>query len=158
MAGLTLATHAGAATIQGTGAGGGVYLFSAGGSAGTCASPTGNPAAQPTDDIVLNAVGYSLLEFVGNQSQEIDTFAAGIPEGDPSVDNTLSEVVQGLTAIDDFGVIGGAGDDAANFDSGRGGSVTGGLRRIPSVREELIVTPDGVTASGLIGPDSVGNA
>jgi hypothetical protein len=154
-----LAAPAGAQSINGTPDNtAGVYLFSAGGSSGTCTSPLGTPAAQPTDDIVESAVSFNLLEFVGDQSQEVDTFTAGANEGSSDVDHTLAEVVEGLTQIDDFGVIGGAQDDSANFDAGTGGSATVGLRAIPSVRSEKVIRPDGVTATGTLGPAGAGNA
>jgi cysteine-rich repeat protein len=136
----------------------GVYLFSAGGSAGTCQSPLGTPAAQQTDDIVLAALGFGLLEFAGDHGAEIDSFSWGADEGGTDTDKTLAEVVQGLTTIDDFGLIGAEQDDAANFDAGTGGQVTTGLRAISGVRDERIIRPDGVIAAGTLGPSGAANA
>jgi hypothetical protein len=51
-----------------------------------------------------------------------------------------------------FGLIGNSGDNDANFDSGKGGSVT--LQLISG----YVVQADGVVASGTIGPENAGSA
>jgi len=63
-------------------------------------------------------------------------------------DKTLAEVIQGLSAIDDFGYIANGGDDAANFDAGRSGYFLGGYD--PAIKR--VIVPDGVPAIGTLGP------
>jgi len=143
-------------TINGTKAVNGMYLFPAGGDSGTCNFPTGAPGAEPTDDIISTAIDYGLLLYMGDQQAEVVSFDYGLPEP-PSADTdtTLGEVVTGLTKIDDFGRITEGGDDAANFDTGRGGSFEGLLR--DSNGSALIITPDGIVATGSLGPSDAGN-
>ena len=133
----------------------GVWLYSAGLSAGTPAAPTGQPAGAPTDDIIREAISFDLLTYVGDQEEEVDSFSWGPFEGDPAyggqVDTTLAEVVEGLTTVDDFGYIAEGGDDAANFDLGTRGSFAGGLRA-HALQDDLVIVPDGVVATGTLGP------
>ena len=137
----------------------GVFLYSAGLSAGTAENPTGQPAGAPTDDIVSTAISFDLLEFVGDVPEEVDSFTSGVPEpAGADADTTEAEVVEGLTTVDDFGYLTEGGDDAANFDAGRGGSFVGGLRAIPGVRDALVIVPDGVDATGTLGPSGGVNA
>src|SRR5690606_20657892 len=106
----------------------GVYLFSSGGDAGTCPTPTGIPGAQPTDAIIFDALNANLLEFVGDSIFEINDFDFGSnAEGWPDY-LTLGAAV-GLYAIDDSGLVEEGHlldepyDDLANADLGKGGKL-----------------------------------
>jgi hypothetical protein len=116
----------------------GVWLFSAG---------TDVPGGQPTDEIVGNAINASILTLLGDQAEEILDFSAGPPDpGEDPSDTTKNKVVEGLSAIDDFGLIGRTVDDRANFDAGSGGwAMLGNFGEIRA---------DGVVATGTIGPES----
>lgn len=124
----------------------GVWLFSAG---------TDVPAGAPTDDIIERAIFYDLLEYIGDADVEVYDFGWGWVE--PAIgqeDKTKAEVVQGLSAIDDFGFIANPGDDAANFDTGKGGYFLGGFD--PS--QSFVIVADGITATGVLGPSGATNA
>jgi hypothetical protein len=116
----------------------GVWLFSAG---------TDVPGGQPTDDIVGNAISAGILTLLGDQAGEIVAFSAGPPDtGEGPRDTTIDLVVQGLRAIDDFGLIEEPDDPSSNFDAGIGGWVK--LGNFGEIRA------DGVVATGTIGPES----
>jgi len=137
----------------------GVFLYCAGTSAGTADAPTGVAGAAVTNDIVTNAINYGVLEFVGDVPEEVDSFSIGTnAESTGPVDASLADVVEGLTTVDDFGLLDDGDDDAANFDVGTGGCFVGGLRAIPSVRDALVIVPDGTPAIGMMGPSVVGDA
>lgn len=141
-----------AATITGTPDDtAGVYLFSAGLSAGTCRYPSGQPAGAPTDDIVSAAINFNLLGYLGDTSAEVVSFTPGSTE-EGERDTTMAEVNTGLEDIDDFGNISEGNDDDANFDAGQGGTIT-----VQPTGNKFIV-PDGVVANGVIGPDGATNA
>jgi len=120
----------------------GVWLFSA----GTDTTPGG----QPTDEIIMNAITAvpPILDFLGDEASEVVAFNAGPPDTSDvgSRDTTLALVVEGLTTIDDFGYIDNLMDPSSNFDAGVGGWV-----QLGNFGE---IHPDGVIASGTIGPDS----
>ena len=125
-------------TITGTQDTSGVWLFSAG--------TDTEPGGQPTDEIVENAIAHGILELLGNEGSQVDAFAAG--SGEPyegARDDTLALVVEGLSAVDDFGLIEEAEDDLSDFDAGIGGWVT--LSKFGEIY------PDGVPATGVIGPE-----
>jgi len=118
----------------------GVWLYSAG---------TTVPAGAPTDDIIQRAVSYGILDYIGDTAQEVYDFGWGpIEPTTGQEDKTLAEVIQGLSAIDDFGYIANAGDDEANFDTGRSGYFLGGYD--PAIKR--VIVPDGVPATGTLGP------
>jgi len=136
----------------------GVTLYSAGSDGAFC---DGLPASAPTNAVVANAVAANILEFIGDTPEEVTDFTVGEPGENfgpdengrffdengnplPDADVTVEEINEGLTAIDDFGTIVGAGDDAENFDGGTGGAVVLSL-------DGRIIIPDGVTASGTVG-------
>jgi len=109
----------------------GVWLFSAG--------TDTEPGGQPTDEIVENAIAHGKLELLGNEGSQVDAFAAG--SGEPyegARDDTLALVVEGLSAVDDFGLIEEAEDDPSDFDAGIGGWVT--------LSEFGEIYPDGVSS------------
>jgi len=117
---------------------GGVWLFSAG--------TDTEPGGQPTDEIVKNAVDAGILELIGDEAGEVVDFEAGPPEPyEGPRDTTLALVVEGLSAIDDFGLIEEGDDASANFDAGIGGWVT--LSNFGEIHS------DGVVATGTIGPE-----
>ncbi|PDM26097.1 hypothetical protein CP083_05600 [Candidatus Bathyarchaeota archaeon B24-2] len=116
----------------------GVWLFSAG--------TDTEPGGQPTDEIVENAIEAGIVELIGDEVEEIADFHAG--PGEPyegERDNELSLVVEGLSAIDDFGLIEEPDDPSSNFDAGIGGWVT-----LSNFGE---IYADGVVATGTIGPE-----
>jgi hypothetical protein len=117
----------------------GVWLFSAG--------TDTEPGGEPTDNIVRNAIDAGILKLIGNDASEITAFHTGPPESyETPRDNTMVLVVQGLSAIDDFGLIEEADDPSANFDAGIGGWVDlGDFGEIHS---------DGLVANGTIGPST----
>lgn len=116
----------------------GVWLFSA----GTDTTPGG----QPTDEIVKKAIDFGILTLLGDNAGEIVDFTAGPPDTDEDErDTTLALVVEGLTAIDDFGLIQEGLDPSANFDAGIGGWVKLG---------NFEIRADGVVATGTIGPET----
>jgi len=118
----------------------GVWMFSAG---------TTIPAGAPTDDIIGRAVFYNLLDYIGDTSAEVYKFSWGPVEPvTGQEDKTLAEVVRGLSAIDDFGYLANAGDDDANFDTGRNGYFVGGF----DPKDPFAIVADGVKATGLLGP------
>ena len=136
----------------------GVTLYSAGSDGAFC---DGLPASAPTNAVVVNAINANVLEFIGDTPEEVTSFTVGLPgenfgpdadgnffdeDGNPlpDADETIEEVVQGLTTIDDFGTIAGGGDDAENFDGGTGGSVVLSL-------DGRIIIPDGIVATGTVG-------
>ena len=124
----------------------GVWLFNAG---------TTVPGGAPTDDIIEKAIYYNLLDYIGDTTAEVYDFGWGLSE--PTVgeeDTTLPEVVEGLLAIDDFGMIANKGDDAANFDTGNEGYFEGGLDH----NNAFAIFADGIVADGVIGPDNATNA
>jgi len=124
----------------------GVWLFSAG---------TTVPAGAPTDDIIKSAIYYDLLEYIGDSPEEVYDFDWGLSEPTPGQeDTTLAEVIEGLSAIDDFGMIANSGDDAANFDTGSGGYFEGGFDLALAYK----ISPDGITADGVVGPNGITNA
>ncbi|MEM7033779.1 MAG: SdrD B-like domain-containing protein, partial [Chloroflexota bacterium] len=154
---LVVSPLAHAATVTGTvdPETAGVWLFSAGGDAGSCLSPTGLPGALPTDDVVQTAVNFDILEFVGDVNVEVDNISPGPSEGNESSrDSTVAQAVEGLSEIDDFGLIANGNDNNANYDMGSGGSFEGGLRG--SVAR--IIVADGVVATGTVGPETSTNA
>lgn len=118
---------------------GGVWLFSAG--------TDTEPGGEPTDEIVGNALAAGILELIGDEPSEIGGFYAGPgePYEEPR-DDTLSEVVEGLSAIDDFGLIEEPSDPSSNFDAG-----IGGWAELSNFGE---IHSDGVTATGVIGPET----
>ncbi len=124
----------------------GVYLFSAGDSAGTPDNPTGLPGGQPTDDIVAAAIAAGTFTFIGDEDVEQFDALTG-PGSQDSVAGTPDiEITEGLTAIDDFGFIAEGTDDTANFDLGAGGYFLGGLDPAGA----LWIGPDGIAADGSI--------
>lgn len=75
----------------------GVWLFNAG---------TTVPAGAPTDDIIERAIFYDLLDYIGDSSGEVYDWDYGLSEPTAGQeDTTLPEVLEGLSAIDDFGMI-----------------------------------------------------
>jgi len=133
----------------------GVYLFSAGDSGPIAGECTGTAASQPTDEIINQAVLADALSFIGDVDPEIINFQPGTNDemADGVVDSTRADVVEGLTEVDDFGDIGNAGDDAANADIGRGGSLE------LQLATGLVIVADGVVASGSLqtGPNATEN-
>lgn len=124
----------------------GVWMFSAG---------TTVPGGAPTDDIVERAIFYALLDYVGDEAVEVYDFGWGIVEPTSGQeDKTLAEVIVGLSAIDDFGMIANPGDDAANFDTGKEGYFEGGF----DPAGPLVIMADGVMATGVLGPSEATNA
>jgi len=124
----------------------GAWMFSAG---------TTVPAGAPTDDIIERAVFYNLLDYIGDTAAEVYQFGWGLSEPTPGQeDKTLAEVIQGLSAIDDFGYLANAGDDDANFDAGKNGYFLGGFD--PS--EGYFIVSDGTTANGVLGPSGATSA
>lgn len=118
----------------------GVWLFSAG---------TTVPAGAPTDDIIGSALFYSLFDYVGDEAVEVYDFGWGPVEPTTGQeDTTLAEIVEGLSAIDDFGMIANPSDDAANFDTGSGGYFEGGFN--PAAPH--VIVADGIVATGVLGP------
>jgi len=118
----------------------GVWLFSAG---------TTVPAGEPTDDIIERAIFYDLLEYIGDIPQEVREFGWGpIEPTTGQEDKTIGEVVQGLSAIDDFGFIANPGDDAANFDTGISGYINGSF----DPADFYVIAADGKIATGQLGP------
>lgn len=118
----------------------GVWLFSAG---------TTIPAGAPTDDIIERAVFYDILDYIGDSEDEVYNFGWGFSEPTPGEeDKTLPEVVQGQTAIDDFGYLANANDDTANFDTGNKGHFQGGFNE----NDSYVIVADGVKATGVLGP------
>jgi hypothetical protein len=136
----------------------GVYLFPAGGSSGTPVAPTGAPGAQPTDDVIATALGFGVFTLLGDEPAEqlaatsgagAEDFFAGVPD---------AEITQGLTTVDDFGFLEDANDDAANVDLGSAGFVKLGFDptgdddpNTPPNPNPLVIAPDGVTTTGVIG-------
>lgn len=124
----------------------GVWLFNAG---------TTVPAGAPTDNIIERAVFYDILDYIGNSLEEVYAFGHGSSEPTPGQeDKTKAEIVQGLSAIDDFGYLDNAGDDAANFDTGRGGYFLGGF----DPDDSYVIVSDGTTATGVLGPSGATDA
>ena len=124
----------------------GVWLFNAG---------TTVPAGAPTDDIIERAIFYDLLDYIGDSSGEVYDWDYGLSEPTAGQeDTTLPEVLEGLSAIDDFGMIANSGDDAANFDTGSGGYFEGGF----DLALAYVIYPDGIKADGVVGPDGAVNA
>jgi len=118
----------------------GVWLYSAG---------TTVPGGAPTDDIIKRAIDYDILDYIGNSAEEVYEFGHGLSE--PSAgqeDTTLSEVIQGLSAVDDFGYIDNKQDDASNFDTGKNGYFLGGFN--PATGN--VIVSDGIPATGTLGP------
>ncbi|MCD6529575.1 carboxypeptidase regulatory-like domain-containing protein [Candidatus Bathyarchaeota archaeon] len=116
----------------------GVWLFSAG--------TDTEAGGQPTDEIVENAIEAGIVELIGDEASEIEDFHAGPSEPyEGARDSELSLVVEGLSAIDDFGLIEEPDDPSSNFDAGLGGWVT--LSNFGEIH------PDGVVATGTIGPE-----
>jgi len=123
---------------------GGIWLFSAGLSAGTQAAPTGTPGGAPTDDIIDDAIAAGVLEYIGDETDEVLGFAAGPPEPyENGRDTTIGGVVEGLTTIDDFGFIEEGADPESNYDAGIGGWV--------SLGNFGLIRPDGIIATGVLG-------
>jgi len=118
----------------------GVWLFSAG---------TTIPAGAPTCPIIERAVFYGLFDYIGDSPEEVYAFGWGPSEPTPGQeDKTLAKVIQGLSAIDDFGYLADANDDTANFDTGKGGYFLGGFDPATS----QVIISDGVKATGVLGP------
>lgn len=116
----------------------GVWLFSAG--------TNTEPGGEPTDEIVDRAITEGILKYIGDEPSEVIDFSAGPPEPyEGARDTTIDRVVEGLEAIDDFGLIEEPDDPSSNFDAGIGGWVTLG--------DFGEIHPDGVTANGIIGPE-----
>jgi len=124
----------------------GVWMFSAG---------TTVPAGAPTDDIIERAVFYNILDYLGDTAKEVYDFGWGPIEPTPGQeDKTLAEVIQGLSAIDDFGFLDNANDDAANFDTGKNGYFLGGF----DPDDPYVIVSDGVKATGVLGPSGATTA
>ena len=124
----------------------GVWMFSAG---------TTDPGGAPTDDIIERAVFYNLLDYIGDAAAEVYGFGWGVVEPvSGQEDTTLAEVIKGLSFIDDFGYFANAGDDDANFDTGKGGHFLGGY----DPNDPYIIVQDGVKATGVLGPSEAGSA
>ncbi len=124
----------------------GVWLFSAG---------TTVPGGAPTDDIIESAIYYNLLDYIGDSLGEVYDFDWGPSEPTPGTeDTTLPEVIEGLSAIDDFGMIADKADDPANFDTGSEGYFEGGFDLANGQR----IYADGIEADGVIGPNGATNA
>jgi hypothetical protein len=133
--------------LQGTPSGtAGVTLYTAGLSAGTVAEPTGEAGGEPTDDVVEEAVLAGVLELIGDQTEEVISFMSGPSEPyENGRDTTLNEVVEGLEAIDDFGLVEEGGDPASNYDAGINGWVRlGNFGKIKA---------DGIVNNGTLGFD-----
>jgi len=124
----------------------GVYLFSAGESSGTPENPTGAPGGQPTDDIVAAAIAAGTFTLIGDQDAEQYDALTGPGAEDFVVGTPDIEITNGLSAIDDFGMIAENDDDSANFDLGAGGFFLGGL----DPASGLWIGPDGIVADGSI--------
>jgi len=123
----------------------GVWLFSAG---------TTVPAGELTDDIIERTIFYDVLDYIGNSPEEVYDFGWGpIEPTTGQEDTTLAEVIQGLSAIDDFGFIANPGDDASNFDTGKGGYFLGGF----DPNQSCVIVADGITATGVLGPSGATN-
>lgn len=130
----------------------GVFLFSAGGeelSPGAC---NGVPADTPGPGIIQDSITFDIFEYLGSESADILDFVAGseaeTPDPGGQVDTTATEIITGLTAIDDFGDISFGGDDDANYDAG----TSGGLTLSASVSNTFQgVGADGVVTDGVIG-------
>jgi len=124
----------------------GVWMFSAG---------TTVPAGAPTCPIIEKAVFYGLFEYIGDSPEEVYDFGWGPSEPTPGQeDKTLAKVIEGLSAIDDFGYLADANDDTANFDTGRGGYFLGGFDPTTS----QVIVSDGIVATGVLGPSGAANA
>jgi len=124
----------------------GVWMFSAG---------TTVPAGAPTCPIIEKAVFYGLFDYIGDSPEEVYDFGWGPTEPTPGQeDKTLAKVIEGLSAIDDFGYLADANDDTANFDTGRGGYFLGGF----DPNDPYIIVPDGVKATGVLGPSGASSA
>ena len=118
----------------------GVWLFSAG---------TTIPAGAPTCPIIERAVFYGLFDYIGDSPEEVYDFGWGPTEPTPGQeDKTLAKVIEGLSAIDDFGYLADANDDTANFDTGKSGYFLGGFDPATS----QVIVSDGVKATGVLGP------
>jgi len=118
----------------------GVWLFSAG---------TTIPAGAPTCPIIERAVFYGLFDYIGDSPEEVYDFGWGPSEPTSGQeDKTLAKVIQGLSAIDDFGYLADANDDTANFDTGKSGYFLGGFDPATS----QVIVSDGVKATGVLGP------
>lgn len=127
----------------------GVYMYSAGADESSVGACDGLPAGLPTADIIQDALNFNLLTFIGDEPEEILGFVSGGEQETPisgEVDTTQAEIVEGLTAIDDFGDIANGDDDSANFDVGTSGEFHGGFRNPYEV-----IMADGVVATGLLG-------
>gem|GEM_PF-2241086 len=124
----------------------GVWMFSAG---------TTVPAGAPTCPIIEKAVFYNILDYIGDSPEEVYDFGWGPSEPIAGQeDTTLAKVVEGLSAIDDFGFLADADDDRANFDTGKGGYFLGGFN--PS--DPYVIVSDGVKATGVLGPSGATSA
>lgn len=124
----------------------GVWMFNAG---------TAVPAGAPTDDIIERAVFYNILDYIGDTAKEVYDFGWGpIEPTTGQEDKTLAEVIQGLSAIDDFGYLANAGDDAANFDTGKDGYFLGGF----DPNDLSVIVSDGIKATGQLGPSGASSA
>jgi LPXTG-motif cell wall-anchored protein len=135
-------TSVNAATIVGSMDQPGVWLFNA----GTDTTPGG----QPTDEIVNNAVAFNILLILGDVAGEVLGWASGPNDNDEGPrDTTLAAVVEGLEEIDDFGIVLNPSDPESNYDAGSGGWVE--LGNIGDI------FPDGVVATGTIGPETAAN-
>lgn len=116
----------------------GVWLFSAG--------TDTEAGGQPTDEIVENAIEAGIVELIRDEASEIESFHAGLGEPyEVARDDELSLVVEGLSAIDDFGLIEEPDDPSSNFDAGISGWVV--LSNFGEIHA------DGVVATGEIGPE-----
>ena len=118
----------------------GVWMFNAG---------KNLPAEEPTDDIIERAVFYDILDYIGDSAEEVYDFGWGLVE--PTLgqeDTTLAEVIEGLSAIDDFGYLSNGNDDQANFDTGSDGYFFGGF----DPDDPYVIVADGVKATGVLGP------
>ena len=143
----------------------GVYLFSAGSSAGWAWNPQGAPGGEPTDDIVQNALDYGILRFLGDQYAEQIGGHTG-PGAEDSFSSTPDyEIYNGLRSINDFGLIDEHDDDGANVDLGKCGWIKVAFDpnedddpTLPPNPNPLVIVPDGIVSTGVLGPDVVGDA
>lgn len=125
----------------------GVWLYSAG---------TDIPGGAPTDNIIDSAVYYDILDYIGDTAAEVYDFGYGPSEPVAGhEDTTLSEVIEGLLAIDDFGYIddGEKSEDLKNFDTGSLGYFEGGFDPATGQR----IYPDNTAATGTLGPNGATN-
>jgi len=124
----------------------GVWLFSAG---------KVYPAEEPTDDIIGRAIFYDLLYYIGDEAVEVyDSDWGPVQPPSGQEDKTWEEIIEGLSAIDDFGFLANGDDDQANYDTGSSGYFEGGF----DPNDPRMIVADGVAATGVLGPSGATSA